>query len=131
MRETTWAPDSRTPRYLHELIYHMGGFQNYGPLLGPLDTRCRIILRPQKGTIILTTTHMPNNRALEQRTPPESEKVPEHGGLQARRVLPQEMLAGYDDDEGKFRKPLGDPQVVKGRRCQDQTNNTEPPNVPA
>ena len=36
----------------------MGGCQNYGPLLGPLNTRCRIILRTQKGTIILTTTHI-------------------------------------------------------------------------
>ena len=36
----------------------MGGCQNYGPLLGPLNTRCRIILRTQKGTIILTTTYM-------------------------------------------------------------------------
>ena len=36
----------------------MGGGQNYGPLLGPLNTRCRIIFRNQKGTIILTTTHM-------------------------------------------------------------------------
>ena len=37
---------------------HMGGCQNYGPLLGPLNTRCRIILRTQKGTIILATIHM-------------------------------------------------------------------------
>ena len=28
------------------------GCQTYGPLLGPLHTRCRIILRTQKGTII-------------------------------------------------------------------------------
>ena len=27
--------------------------------LGPLNTRCRIILRTRKGTLILTTTHMP------------------------------------------------------------------------
>ena len=37
---------------------HMGGCQNYGPFLGPLDTRCRIILRTQEGIIVLTTTHM-------------------------------------------------------------------------
>ena len=36
----------------------MGGCQNSGSRLGPLNTRCRIILRTQKGTIILTTTHM-------------------------------------------------------------------------
>ena len=28
---------------------YMGGYQNYGPLLGPLNTRCRIIIGPQKG----------------------------------------------------------------------------------
>ena len=26
----------------------MGGYQNYGPLLGPLNTRCRTILRTPK-----------------------------------------------------------------------------------
>ena len=38
--------------------YHMGGCQNYGPLLGPLNTWCRIIIGTHKGSIILTTTHM-------------------------------------------------------------------------
>ena len=33
----------------------MGSCQNSGPLLGPLNTRFRIILRAQKETIILTT----------------------------------------------------------------------------
>ena len=36
----------------------MGGCQNYGPLLGTLNIRCRIIIRTQKGTIILTITHI-------------------------------------------------------------------------
>ena len=36
----------------------MGGCQNYGPPLGPPNTRCHVILRTPKGTIILTTTHM-------------------------------------------------------------------------
>ena len=35
----------------------MGGCQNHGPLLGPLNTKCRIVLRNQKETIILTTAH--------------------------------------------------------------------------
>ena len=39
-------------------MVYMGGCQNYGPLLGPLNTRCHIILETQKGTMILTTTHM-------------------------------------------------------------------------
>ena len=37
---------------------YMAGCQNCGPLLGPLNTRCRIILRTQKGSIFLTTTHI-------------------------------------------------------------------------
>ena len=36
----------------------MGGWQNYGPFLGTLNMRCRIIIGIQNGTIILTTTHM-------------------------------------------------------------------------
>ena len=36
----------------------MGGCQNYGHFLGTLNIRCRIIVGIQKGTIILTTTHM-------------------------------------------------------------------------
>ena len=36
----------------------MGGSQNYGPFLGTLNIRCRIIIGIQKGTIILTTTHI-------------------------------------------------------------------------
>ena len=36
----------------------MGGCQNYDPALGTLNIRCRIIIRIQKGTIILTATHI-------------------------------------------------------------------------
>ena len=36
----------------------MGGCQNYGPFLGTLNIRGRIIIGTQKGTMILTTTHM-------------------------------------------------------------------------
>ena len=36
----------------------MGGCQNYGPFLATLNIRCRILIGIQKGTIILTTTHM-------------------------------------------------------------------------
>ena len=36
----------------------MGGCQNYGPFLGTLNIRCRILIRTQIGTIILTTTHV-------------------------------------------------------------------------
>ena len=40
------------------VAFDMGGCQNYGPFWGTLDIRCRIIIGLQKGTIILTTTHM-------------------------------------------------------------------------
>ena len=36
----------------------MGGCQNYGPFWGTLNIRCRIIIGIQKGTVILTTTHI-------------------------------------------------------------------------
>ena len=37
---------------------YMGGCQNYGPFLGTLNIRGRIIIGNQKGTIILMTTNM-------------------------------------------------------------------------
>ena len=36
----------------------MAGCQNYGPFLGTLNIRGRIIIGIQKGAIVLTTTHM-------------------------------------------------------------------------
>ena len=39
-------------------VLHLGGCQNDGPFLGTLNIRCRIIIGIQKGTIILTTTHL-------------------------------------------------------------------------
>ena len=36
----------------------LGGCQNCGPFLGTLNIRFRIIIGIQKGTIILTTTHL-------------------------------------------------------------------------
>ena len=36
----------------------MSGCQNYDPFLGTLNTRCRMIIGIQKGTIILITTHV-------------------------------------------------------------------------
>ena len=38
--------------------------KNYGPFLGTLNNRCRIIIGTQKGTIILTTTHVAASRKL-------------------------------------------------------------------
>ena len=44
------------------MFYHnyMGGYQNYDPFLGTLSNsmRCRIRTGIQKGTMILTTTHI-------------------------------------------------------------------------
>ena len=56
------------PEAAYTQIYSkMGGCQNYGPFLGTLYIRCRIIIRIQKGTIILPTTQMllpPGREAL-------------------------------------------------------------------
>ena len=51
----TWGSRSMKNTYFGELwgLNYMGGCQN-----GPLNTRCRILLRTPKGTIVLTTAHM-------------------------------------------------------------------------
>ena len=38
----------------------MGGYQHYGPLLCPLNTRCRMILRTQKGIRIFENHPYPS-----------------------------------------------------------------------
>ena len=45
-------------RSLNGIQEYVGGCQNYGPLLGTLNIRGRTIIGIQKGTIILTTTHV-------------------------------------------------------------------------
>ena len=45
---------------------YVGGCQNYGPFLGPYYNTAPIIYGTQKGTLILTTTHM--FRILKGRT---------------------------------------------------------------
>ena len=45
-------------RKLKDFKSHLGSCQNYGPFLGTLNIRCRVIIRTQQGTIILTTTHL-------------------------------------------------------------------------
>ena len=49
---------------LSDTRVHMGGCQNHGPFVGTLNNRCRSIIGTQKGTIILTTTHMYLKAAL-------------------------------------------------------------------
>ena len=41
-----------------QAILHMGSCQNYGPFLGPDYNTAPIIYGTQKGTLILTTTHI-------------------------------------------------------------------------
>ena len=56
--------DSSTRAWNYDVVVaapsptHVGGCQNCGPLLGPLNTRCRITVGTQKETINLTTTHV-------------------------------------------------------------------------
>ena len=47
-----------------ESIKDMGGCQNCGPFLGTRNIRCRIIIGTQKGTIILTSMHIPELRGI-------------------------------------------------------------------
>ena len=44
--------------YCSMLGLYMGGCQNYGPFLGPYYNTAPNIYGTQKGTIILTTTHI-------------------------------------------------------------------------
>ena len=37
---------------------YLGGCQNYGSFLGTLNIRCHIIIGTERGTLILTTTHL-------------------------------------------------------------------------
>ena len=48
--------------------FHLGSCQNRGPFLGTLNSRCRIILGTQKGTIIVTTTHLGFGFASQPKT---------------------------------------------------------------
>ena len=50
--------ETTTMGYIGVLEGYMEGCQNYGPFLGTLYIRGRIIIGTQKGTIILTTTHV-------------------------------------------------------------------------
>ena len=42
----------------YHIYIYVGVCQNYGPFLGTLNIRCRIIIGIPKGTTILTTTHI-------------------------------------------------------------------------
>ena len=50
---------------------HMGGCQNYGPFLDTRNIRCRIIIGIQKGTIILTITHIGIRGSFPKRGRPQ------------------------------------------------------------
>ena len=45
-------------------MVHMGGCQNYGPFLGPYYNTAPYISGTQKGTIILTPTHIGNTEVV-------------------------------------------------------------------
>ena len=56
----------RNPKRQTPNLY-MGTCQNYGPFLGTINIRCRIIISTQKGTLILTTTHKNHRKLLNLR----------------------------------------------------------------
>ena len=66
------------PRPLQLGDSQMGGCQSYGPLLGTLNIRGRIMIGTQKGTIILTTTQMPEGRS-QRVSPPRPDLAREDG----------------------------------------------------
>ena len=59
-RVSSWVKeaDNRLQTQPSRCCLCLGGCQNYGPLLGTLNIRCRIIIGIHKGTIILTTTRL-------------------------------------------------------------------------
>ena len=63
----------------------MGGCPNYGPFLGTLNIRGHIIIGTQKGTIILTTTHIPlfptTNHRVECSAPDAESYLDKHQTL--------------------------------------------------
>ena len=62
LSQITWRMSLSRERSGKE--FQVSGCQNYGPFLGTLNIRCRIIIGTQKGTIILTTTQVPHDRGV-------------------------------------------------------------------
>ena len=58
LREWSSALNQRHLKSEPALQAYMGGSQNYGPCLGTLNSRCRIMIGTPEGTIILTTSHI-------------------------------------------------------------------------
>ena len=73
---------------------HMCGCQNYGPFLGTLNIRCRILVGIQKGARILTTTHIPSHfdrkafQAVADTSKPHQEGTPPLAHQNGNRVAP-------------------------------------------
>ena len=67
----------------------MGGCQNYGPFLGTLNNRCRIIIGTQKGTIILTTTHINQALIFELRYPDTTGRFDDYSSIAQAREFPR------------------------------------------
>ena len=76
----TLSPKSQSPKTCIPHLLHMGGCQNYGPFLGTLNNRCRIIIGTQKGTLFLTTTHITPLQTGTRRTSEfRTHSLAEHG----------------------------------------------------
>ena len=64
--------------------------QSYGPFLGTLKNRCRItIIGIQKGSILLTTTHMQPSISIIQTTVPSKGRHIPHGPGQESKASPK------------------------------------------
>ena len=65
LRESgSWKLQRQLLKNFRVIHFHIDGYPNSGPFLGPLNTRCRIILRTQQGTMILTTTQYGTYKAI-------------------------------------------------------------------
>ena len=88
---------------------HMCGCQNYGPLLGPPNTRCRILLSTQKRDPNLTTTDI---RGMSEVACDLKNAKSQGGSLGARRGPqgPAVMVEGMVIP--KHHKPLESPSIM-------------------
>ena len=79
------------------LVYtNMGGCQKYGPFLGTLSSRCRIILGTQKLVIILTTTHILSFGSIVMLLPDPQNSKPYGYSLLWVVWSPRHVLVGID-----------------------------------
>ena len=94
----------------------VGSCQNYGRFLGTLKSRCRIILRTQQGTIILTTTQVVFVIAA----------LDAGKGLAITAQLPWELVQALEEEDGLYGPSEEDPAAAptSGREARRRGRRT-------